>query len=513
MALQFFNTLTQDKQPFEPAQPDRVRIYSCGPTVYNFNHLGNFRAYIFVDLLRRYLRARGYGLDHAMNITDVEDKIIANAKQAGKSIDDFTADYVRGFLEDLEYLGIENVEHRPRATRSIPAMLELLEHLDSNGHSYSADGNLYFRLGSFEGYGALAKLDTQNLKAAADGRFAADEYTKEDARDFALWKAASKDEPGWDSPWGYGRPGWHLECSAMIREIFGESGVDIHTGGIDLVFPHHENEIAQSCCAYPNDSFVKTWLHNEHLLVDGKKMSKSLGNYYMLRDFSQSDRLAKKVKEGSVPSFVEELSQKGRLARSLRYLLLSFHYRTKLNFTFENLRAADSACERLQGLVDRLLVIAEGFQGEVALGPQTAGQGGDHLKAHPGIVGRTAALWLEALDDDLNTARALASLFDFARDLNPRIEANAVGRTEALAGLEFLSFANQLLGVLRFTPAQVTQTAEPLPGEITELIEERRQARANKDFAKSDSIRDDLLARGIRLVDTPSGTTWEKVAT
>ena len=512
MALKLFNSLTQSKEVFEPQDPTRVRIYSCGPTVYNYNHLGNFRAYLFVDVLRRALRARGYGLDHAMNITDVEDKIIANAAETGKTLEAFTAPYISAFLEDLSFLNIEDVEHRPRATASIPGMLSLMQRLDQRGHCYQADGNLYFRLKSFPKYGRLARLNTDHLKAAADGRFDADEYSKEDVRDFALWKAAAPDEPGWDSPWGRGRPGWHLECSAMIRDIFKGGGIDIHTGGVDLVFPHHENEIAQSCCAYPEDNFVSTWLHNEHLLVDGKKMSKSVGNYFMLRDFSDMDRLAGLVEARKVPTIVLDLARQGRLGRAMRYLLVSFHYRTKLNFTFDNLRAADSACERLQKLAHRLVELAGA---EAPLPPsEVPGTRGAFLTTLPEPTGEHARSYLAALDDDLNTAKAVAALFDFARDVNARIESGGLDQDAARGALSFLKYADLVLGVLSFAPAVPVPAGRESPDEEIGLkIAARVQARKDRDFALADRIRDELLGRGIRLVDTPDGTTWERTST
>ena len=512
MALKLFNTITQRKEDFDPVEPARVRIYSCGPTVYNFNHLGNFRAYVFIDVLRRYLRARGYGLEHAMNSTDVEDKIIANASAAGRTLEEFTEPYITAFLEDLSFLNIEEVEHRPKATASIPGMLDLMRRLDEAGHSYRADGNLYFRLSSFRDYGRLARLNADHLRAAADGRFEADEYSKEDVRDFALWKATEPGEPGWDSPWGRGRPGWHLECSAMIRDIFGSGGIDIHTGGVDLVFPHHENEIAQSCCAFPADNFVHTWLHNEHLLVDGKKMSKSLGNYFMLRDFSEMERLESAVEAGTIPVFVLELARKGRLARAMRYLLMSFHYRTKLNFTFDNLRAADSACERLQNLVHRLLKMA--LSDDSPPPDEAPGVAGSFLLKLPEPTAKHARAYLEAMDDDLNTARAVGILFDFARDVNMRLEAGQLSRAALEGAVAFLRYADVVLGVLSFeVPGKEDESPDALDEEIRQRIEERLAARRDRAFADADRIRDELLARGIRLVDTPDGTTWERTST
>ncbi|MBI3395818.1 MAG: cysteine--tRNA ligase, partial [Spirochaetia bacterium] len=317
MALQVTNSLSGEKEPFRPKDPKRVRIYTCGPTVYNFNHIGNFRSYVFADVLRRYLKLAGFGVEHTMNITDVEDKIIASAGKAGETIEQLTGRYITAFLEDIQSLRIQEVEHRPRATRSIPKMLDMIGELEKRGHTYNSNGSVYFRLSSFGDYGHLSRIDPDSLRAAADGRFEADEYTKENVRDFALWKQAAPSEPSWESPWGHGRPGWHIECSAMIEEIYGKDGIDIHTGGIDLLFPHNENEIAQTCAANPGRNFVRYWMHNEHLLVDGKKMSKSLGNFFMLRDLLQPEKMEAMIQAGQVPESIREISAGGRMARAM----------------------------------------------------------------------------------------------------------------------------------------------------------------------------------------------------
>ncbi len=521
MPVQFYNSLADEKQPFEPADPARVKIYSCGPTVYNYNHLGNFRAYVFVDLLRRYLLFRGYGLEQTMNITDVEDKIIKGALDAGRSIDEFTKPYIDAFLEDLAFLNIQDLEHRPRATRSIDAMIDIMQRLDENGHVYTRDGNVYFRLKTFTDYGRLSKIEAEQLQTAADGRFEADEYTKEDVRDFALWKAPQLDnEPAWDSPFGPGRPGWHLECSAMIRDVYGQAGVDIHTGGIDLLFPHHENELAQSACAYPGDNFVRYWMHNEHLLVDGKKMSKSERNYFLLRDFSDNERLQALVNDGIAPDFLLKLKERGRLGVCLRHLLIGTHYRQKLNFTFTGIQAADAALGRIQNMIARLKEESGWSAADIrragedhAAKERERGPGAEPLfpnEDSPTSAAEQAhAAFTAALDDDLNVARAFAALFDLARESTRNLE--GLGTAFAERALIFLHQADAVLGILDFS-----EQADAAPGidavdadRIERLIQERKDARANKDFALADRIRDELKDEGIILKDSPEGTTWE----
>lgn len=509
MALSIFNSYSGRKEKFVPENREHVKIYNCGPTVYGHNHIGNYRSYLFVDILRRYLIFRGYKLEHAMNITDVDDKIINGALKEGKSISDFTKPYIESFMEDIAFLRMQEVEHRPRATAAISSMIELISELEKRKHIYSMDANVYFRIQSFAKYGRLAHLDAENLVTAAEGRFDADEYTKEDARDFALWKSPVREnESTWESPWGKGRPGWHLECSAMIRQIFGEKGIDIHVGGIDLLFPHHENEIAQSVCAYPNDNFVRFWMHNEHLLVDGRKMSKSLGNYYTLRELSKLEEAKKLVDEGRAPEFLLELIRKNKIARALRYLLLSFHYRTKLNFTFENVKAADASCERMQTMVDRLLEISGGK-------PVRTGPGTEEIINTDNIASKAMRLFLEAMDDDLNTARALAAVFDFIRQLNLTLEDASLSQKVAADALSFFIRINKILDVINFE----SEEKEIKPPDISsvelksilELIEKRSRAREMKNFSEADRLRDELQQKGVKITDTARGTEWEKV--
>ncbi len=524
MALRFSNSLSGEKEIFAPADPTRVRIYNCGPTVYDFAHIGNFRAYVFVDLLRRYLQYRGYGVEQAMNLTDVEDKIIQRARDAGRDIRDYVAPYVEAFLEDLRFLRIREIEHRPRATEAIPAMIEMMQALEQGQYAYAADGGVYFRIANFKNYGRLSHIDPEQLRVAADGRFAADEYEKEDVRDFALWKPADEASgAAWNSPWGRGRPGWHLECSAMIREIFGAHGVDIHTGGIDLLFPHHENEIAQSCCAYPHDNFVRYWLHNEHLLVEGRKMSKSLGNVFLLRDFSEPERLQALIDAGKAPAALAGLQKRGGLARAIRYVLIATHYRQKLNFTFDGILGAESAAGRVQNVIDRLRSIVGAsvaeMQARYAAEDATGAPG--ERRATPldsnaaDFTVRARAEFVAGLDDDLNVSRSLAAVFEFVRDVNAALEKDELPAAAAAAALTALYGWNEALDLWDFAdrpaPGADAGIVDEEVREIEALIAARAQARKDRDFAGADRIRDELAARGVTLKDTPQGAVWEKL--
>lgn len=515
MTLHIHNSRGNELEPFVPSEEGTVRIYNCGPTVYNFNHIGNFRSYIFVDQLRRYFLLKGYHVHHTSNITDVEDKIIENSIKKHQSISEFTAPYIRAFLDDLKTLRIQEVENRPTATGSMDRIIEMIQTLEDRGHTYNADGNIYFRIQSFDQYGNLSGIDPDHLKTAAGGRFDADEYDKENARDFALWKKPSDEqEPSWSSPWGNGRPGWHIECSAMIRDTYHEKGVDIHCGGIDLLFPHHENEIAQSECAYPHDSFVRYWMHNEHLLVDGKKMSKSLGNFYTLRDLTEIQRANALIEKKQAPGFLLDLIKSDKIHRALRYLLSSTHYRVKLNFTFENLKAADAACDRLRNVVSRLKEAshfrASDFETffEDLTKEDLPGRKGEQFAQKHTMGAQTMKRFFEAMDEDLNIARALAATFDFVRDLNAMID-RGLSEEEARHGAAFLYAADRILDVMDlFTPSD---DDSPDQAEILTLIEERNNAKKAKDYQRADAIRDELQSRGIRIKDTPSGTTWEQV--
>jgi len=465
--LKLQNTLTRALEEFKPLEGNIVRMYACGPTVYDYGHIGNFRTFVAVDVLRRYLKYLGYEVLHVMNITDVEDKIIRRMLESGQSLEEYTEFYTQAFLEDTKALNVEEPEVIPRATKHIPEMIELMKRLADTEHTYTSDGSLYYRIGSFPGYGKLSglKLETDVLRARIDS----DEYEKDDARDFVLWKEPKEEkEPRWKSPFGEGRPGWHLECSAMSMKYLGES-FDIHCGGVDLIFPHHENEIAQSEGA-TGTPFVRFWVHSEFLLVEGEKMAKSKGNYYTVRD----------------------LIGQGHSPMAIRYLLLSVPYRTQLNFMLEGLRGAESALEGLRNLRRRL--------------SEFSGKTGSQLRAQDAL--RRAREGFEAgMNDDLNTSNALAALHDFRRDVNSAIDAGEFGSDDREAALELLGRINSVLGVL---PEQEESVDAALVAEIEAKIEERKAARRNREFDKADQIREELAARGIILEDTPQGTKWKR---
>ena len=461
MAFRLYNSLSREVEPFEPADGRSVRIYSCGPTVYNFVHIGNLRTFAFQDILRRHLRQCGWQLRQVMNITDVEDKIIAAAAAAGVPIGEYTKPYVEAFFEDCRSLRLEKPEIVPAATDHIQPMIELVQRIKQAGHAYESGGSTYFRISSWDGYGKLSRLDAGGILAGA--RVDADEYDKDDARDFVLWKASRDGEPSWESPFGRGRPGWHLECSAMAMAYLGET-FDLHTGGVDLQFPHHENEIAQSESA-TGKPLARFWVHAEHLLVDGKKMAKSLGNFYTLRD----------------------LTQQGFSADSIRYLLVATPHRKQLNFTFDGLRGAASAIERLRNFERRLAGVAAGTD-------------------DPGASAASAearAQFREALDDDLNTAGALGAVFEYVRAANSAMDSGRFGPANVAEARDLLGCFDEIFDVLRVRGGQLVPAEE-----IARLIRERAAARKARDFARADSIRDELAARGVVLRDSAQGTEW-----
>lgn len=462
MPITFFNTRSRAREEFKELHPGEVRMYTCGPTVYNYPHIGNYRAYIFEDLLRRHLKYRGYTVTQVMNLTDVDDKTLRGALEKKVSLDEYTAPFIAGFFEDLDALAIERAEHYPRATAHIPEMVALIKRLRERGHTYESDGSIYFRLSTFPGYGALAHLDRDQLKAGA--RYDADEYEKEDVRDFVLWKKTEPGEPSWATELGPGRPGWHIECSAMAMKYLGET-FDIHTGGIDNIFPHHENELAQSEAA-TGKPFVNYWLHCAHLMIEGAKMAKSKGNFHTLRDL---------VGRGADPL-------------AIRYLLLSAHYRMPLNFTFEGIEQARTAVRRLQEFRKRLHQ------------PGPDGLPADELKIR--LQGFREQFGI-ALDDDLNISPALAVVFDAMRAANVRLESGAPEAERELWRSLFDGF-DRVLGVMR-----EGQAASP-DAEVGRLIAERLAARQARDFARADAIRTGLVAKGIVLEDGPKGTTWRK---
>ena len=468
MVLKLFNSLSLKKESFKPLHGKNVSLYSCGPTVYDYAHIGNFRAYLFYDLLRRWVKHEGFALKSIMNITDVDDKTIRGARSQGKTLSEYARFYEKAFFEDLNALGIEKYDAYPRATEHIPQMISLIEKLLTKGIAYKGeDGSIYFKISSFKNYGKLSHLDLKGLKAGASGRVGADEYDKESVSDFALWKAWTADdgEVSWGAPFGKGRPGWHIECSAMSMQYLGES-FDIHTGGVDLKFPHHENEIAQSEGA-TGVRFVKCWLHNEHLFVEGRKMSKRFKNFYTLRD----------------------VLAKGYSPTALRLLLLSTHYRSQLNFTFEALDNAENTVKKLGEFAFRLNGV-KGGKGAGVLDSALAG-------AKKSFAG--------ALDDDLDVANALAAVFDFVKEFNKAVDEQKVSDTQAAEALEFLKEFDSVFGVVDWRASREVS----LDAAIETLVEERELARKKKDFKRADEIRALLKSKGIILEDTPKGVVWK----
>ena len=465
--LKLFNTLTREKETFVPLVPGEVRMYSCGPTVYNDPHIGNLRTFLWSDLLRRYLEYRGLRVTQVMNITDVEDKIIRNANAAGLDIDTYTKPYIESFLAGLAELRVKPANAYPRATEYIPQMVALVERLTERGHTYVADGSTYFRVGSLPGYGRLARVEI--AESSEFSRIESDEYEKESARDFVLWKAKKENEPSWETSIGAGRPGWHLECSAMSMDLLGET-FDIHTGAVDLIFPHHENEIAQSEGA-TGKPFVKFWVHGEHLNIDAQKMSKSLGNIYTLKE----------VREMGYDPLV------------LRFALLSVPYRTKLNFTNQSLDDAKNAIDRVESFLLRIEELSKSAPRDAA----HADEEGDAM------IGRFLGSFQEAMDDDLNTAGALGALFTLIRDANVAIDAGRISSSDANGIRSALMKVDPVLDIFPKRDAN-------LDSEIEALIQARLAARKARNFAESDRIRDELVAKGIVLEDTPQGTRWKR---
>jgi cysteinyl-tRNA synthetase len=471
------NTLTNRKEVFTPLHPGEVRMYTCGPTVYDYAHIGNYRTFIFQDILRRFLRSRGMRMNHVMNLTDVDDRIIQNAAEKGISIFDYTAQYIQAFKEDMKALSCETPEHVVRATDHIEDMVKLIEQLEAKGFTYRTDGSIYYRIAKFPAYGKLSKVDLSGIKAGA--RVERDRYEKDDARDFALWKAPKPGEHFWETAIGPGRPGWHIECSAMAMRYLGDT-LDIHTGGIDLAFPHHENEIAQSEGA-TGHPFVKYWLHAEHLIIDGEKMSKSLGNFYTLRD----------------------LFKKGHKPSTVRYLLASVPYRRQLNFTADSIQQAASSVERLRNFVARLK------EGKFSPGSSSAMQ----KRAE-----QTEADCEGALADDLNTAVALAAIFDLVRDVNTAMDRGDFRREDVAHVMRALQKFDSIFAIMEdndsaklralgFGSSDEEMSAE----QIDALVAERQKAREQRNFKRADEIRRELAERGILLEDTrDGGIRWKK---
>jgi cysteinyl-tRNA synthetase len=461
--LKLHNTLSNKEEEFHPLEEGVVRLYTCGPTVYDYAHIGNFRTFVFQDLLRRYLKYLKYRVIHVMNITDVDDKTIQNARKQGMTLKDYTSKYTEAFIADCKTLRIELPELMPRATDHIPEMVAMIKTLEEKGYTYRKDGSVYFSIAHFPEYGKLSKADFSGAQAGV--RIDADKYDKENARDFVLWKAKKEGEDFWETEIGPGRPGWHIECSAMSMKYLGKT-FDIHCGGIDLVFPHHENEIAQSECA-TGKTFVRYWVHPEFLIVEGEKMSKSLGNFFRLQDL---------------------LSQ-GHSPEAIRYLLLSVHYRKQLNFTQDGLRQAQASIQRLEDFILRAKEIAKDeestpeFQEEV----QSARK-----------------RFTDAMDADLNTSAALAVIFDFVRMAYQRDNQGALSGGDARLAIAFLMEIDQVFSILRAQP-------ELLDEEIARQIEARQAARRRRDFAEADRIRQWLLSKGIQLEDTREGVRWKRI--
>jgi len=497
-ALELFNTLSGKVERLEPVGAPALRMYACGPTVYDYGHIGNFRTFLHVDVLRRFLRQQGVAVEHVMNVTDVDDKIIRNALAAKQPIGEYTARFEKAFFEDMEALGIERPEHVPRATEHIAEMVTLIEQLAAKDIAYQTeDGSWYFRIARFAEYGKLSKKDLEGMEDGA--RVDSDEYEKDAARDFALWKAAKtagadgQPEPSWATALGAGRPGWHIECSAMATAILGES-FDLHAGGEDLMFPHHENEIAQSEAA-SGRTFARHWMHVRFLLVEGKKMSKSLGNFYTLRD----------------------LLLKGHKASAIRYLLLSVPYRHQMNFTFEGLAGATNAIERLRTFHERML--RGGFAAGVVDAAVTA------------ATAKAASEFTAALANDLNTAEASAAISEMVRAANSAADAGTLGEENAAEVLRVLMLFDEVFAVLEDRDEELTRAAlkwaeaegrigEAAPelvlklalsdAEIEALVEERSEAKRARNFARADAIRVELAAKGVAIEDSKDGARWKR---
>ena len=464
--LRFYNTLSRQVEEFLPLEKGKVRMYICGPTVWNFAHIGNFRTFVFGDILRRYLKFKGFDLTHVMNLTDIDDRIINEAAARNISIDEFTEPFAEYFLEDFDALGNERPEIIPRATHHIAEMIDIISTLLANGHAYESDGSIYYRITAFPDYGKLSKISFSGNRDGGSERIDTDKYDKEDARDFALWKLVGEDEqPGWDAPFGRGRPGWHIECSAMAMKYLGET-FDLHAGGQDLQFPHHENEIAQSEGA-TGKLFAKYWIHSEFLKIDDVTMSKSKGNFFTFRD----------------------LSAQGYSPLAIRYLLLSVPYRKQLNFTFEGLQGAESTVERLRNF--RSLV-------------KDARTEGDSLPSAAETVKTALADFEASMDDDLNTAAALAAVHDMVREVNTIMANGTLGADDQSAVLDAIAKFDSVLGIFG------AESNEILDADIDALIAERQDARHNRNYARSDEIRDELAAKGIILEDTKEGVRWKR---
>lgn len=467
--IKFYNSLTRQKEEFKPMNEKEVGMYSCGPTVYNYAHIGNFRAYIFSDLVRRVLEDYGYNVKLVMNLTDVDDKTIRNSKENHISLSEYTKKYKEAFFEDIKTLRIKPATVNPSATEHINEMIDIIKLLEKNGHTYEADGSIYFKISTFPEYGELANLDKQELKEGASGRVSSDEYDKENASDFVLWKAYTEEDGDiyWDSPFGKGRPGWHIECSAMSCKYLGKH-FDIHTGGVDNKFPHHENEIAQNEAAF-NEKFVNYWLHCEHLIVDGEKMSKSKGNFYTLRD----------------------LLNKGLSAEAIRYSLMNSHYRKQLNFTIEGINQSQSAIDRVNDLIFRLKDVNKTDADDSAVMKE---------------LEEANKNFFESIYDDLNVSEALGVFFSFIKSINISFDSINVSSRDAI--IKFIERVNNIINCFNMNGEKEIESSEE--EKINKLIEERTLAKKEKNYKRADEIRDELNSMGIEIMDTPNGVRWKR---
>ena len=476
--MRLYNTLTRQEEPFVPLRDNTVRMYTCGLTVYARGHIGNFRTFVSLDVLRRTLReVSGFAVRQVMNFTDVDDRTILESQKAGISLRDYTDQFIAAFREDAAALGLEPVEETPRATdeENLRSMVEMIQALEANGHTYRSDGSVYFKISTLPDYGKLARLDHEGIQSGA--RVDSDKYEKDDARDFVLWKATKENEPTWDFGVGPGRPGWHIECSAMALRLLDGAPIDIHAGGVDLVFPHHENEIAQAEGA-TGQPFSRFWVHCEHLLLDeGVKMSKSLGNVFN----------------------VAEVLERGYRASTLRYVLLSVHYRKQLRFAWGSLDQADEALKRLMSCLTRMERMA-------ASGADEGGAPNPDLAARLERVGQEFGAKLE---QDLNVPGALGVMFELVRHLNTAMDDGAFGPAEAAITLPVFERFDAVLGVMALRRAEEATPDVPVD-EIEQLIADRKAARARRDFAAADGIRADLKARGVVLEDSAAGTRWKR---
>lgn len=463
--MRIFNTMTRKKEEFVPLIPGEVKMYSCGPTVYNYFHIGNARPFIMFDILRNYLEYKGYKVTFVQNFTDVDDKIIKRAKEEGITEREVADKYIEEYFKDAEGLGIRRADYHPRVTELIPEIINVVKRIQDNGFAYEVNGDVYFDTAKYKEYGKLSKQNLEELEAGA--RVDVGEHKKH-PMDFALWKSQKPGEPAWESPWGMGRPGWHIECSAMSMKYLGET-IDIHSGGQDLIFPHHENEIAQSEAA-TGKTFARYWMHNGFININNEKMSKSLGNFFTVRDISEMYDL-----------------------EVVRLFMISSHYRSPINFSKELLDSTKSSLERLYIAKKNLLHILENAKDRDENEEEKALR--DKLLTHKDR-------FIEAMDDDLNTADAVSAIFDLVRDINSNIDESSPKTLVQFAYDLYM----ELAGVLRI----VTKKEENLDDEIEKLIEERQKARKEKNWALADKIRDDLKSRGIILEDTPQGVKWRR---